>query len=103
MKIQGTVIKIGQVQNVSPKFKKVQIILMQSDVKYDAEIPIEFLQDKGIELAKKLKQGNEYNISVNIAGREWKDRHYISLKAWAVEEIEPSSTTQDNDNSDLPF
>ena len=105
MQLKGTILKIKDVQVISDKFKKQKVILKQADTEYDADVPIEFTQDKGIELVKGLKVGQNYNISINISGREWKDRHFVSLKAWKVEKLEgfePVETTSLVDDS-LPF
>jgi len=105
MQLKGTILKIKDVQVISDKFKKQEVILKQADTEYDADVPIEFTQDKGIELVKGLKIGQNYNISINISGREWKDRHFVSLKAWKVEKLEgfePVESTSSADDS-LPF
>jgi len=105
MQLKGTVLKIKDVQVISDKFKKQEVILKQADTEYDADVPIEFTQDKGIELVKGLKVGQNYNISINISGREWKDRHFVSLKAWKVEKLEgfePVESTSSADDS-MPF
>ena len=105
MQLKGTILKIKDVQVISDKFKKQEVILKQADTEYDADVPIEFTQDKGIELVKGLKVGQNYNISINISGREWKDRHFVSLKAWKVEKLEgfePVESTTSADDS-LPF
>lgn len=105
MQLKGTILKIKDVQVISDKFKKQEVILKQDDTEYDADVPIEFIQDKGIELVKGLKVGQNYNISINISGREWKDRHFVSLKAWKVEKLEgfePVKTTSSADDS-MPF
>ena len=105
MQLKGTILKIKDVQVISDKFKKQEVILKQANTEYDADVPIEFTQDKGIELVKGLKVGQNYNISINISGREWKDRHFVSLKAWKVEKLEgfePVESTSSADDS-LPF
>ena len=91
MQVKGIITAIKEVQVITDKFKKQEIILKQEGVEYDAEIPIEFIQDKGIELVKGLKVGSSYEIDINIGGRAWKDRNFISLKAWKVKELEASA------------
>ena len=103
MQVKGTVTTIKDVQVISDKFKKQEIILKQEGVEYDAEIPIEFIQDKGIELVKGLKVGSSYEMDINISGRAWKDRHFVSLKAWKVKELEVSPTSADQPDGDMPF
>ena len=105
MQLKGTILKIKDVQVISDKFKKQEVILKQADTEYDADVPIEFMQDKGIELIKGLKVGQNYEISINISGREWKDRHFVSLKAWKVEKLEgfePVESTSSAEDA-MPF
>ena len=84
MQLRGKVVSIKEVQVISDTFKKQEVILKQEGVEYDADVPIEFIQDKGIEIAKELKVGSSYEIDINISGREWNNRHFVSLKAWKV-------------------
>jgi len=91
MQLKGTVIEIKEVQVISDKFKKQEVILKQEGVEYDADIPIEFIQDKGIELVRGLKVGQSYEIDINISGRAWKDRYFVSLKGWKVAEASEST------------
>jgi hypothetical protein len=91
MQVKGIITVIKEVQVITDKFKKQEVILKQEGVEYDAEIPIDFIQDKGIELVKGLKVGSSYEIDINISGRAWKDRHFVGLKAWKVKELEVSA------------
>jgi len=120
MQLRGEVVSIKEVQVISEKFKKQEVILKQEGVEYDAEVPIEFIQDKGIGLVKGLKVGSSYEIDINVSGRAWNDRHFVSLKAWKVacvdggeqsspegeynierpDAIKPTSSIKDND---FPF
>ena len=44
MQVKGIITVIKEVQVITDKFKKQEIILKQEGVEYDAEIPIEFIQ-----------------------------------------------------------
>ena len=88
MQLTGIITAIKEVQVISEKFKKQEVILKQAGVEYDAEVPVEFVQDKGIELVQSLKVGSSYEIDINIAGRAWENRHFVSLKGWKVKELE---------------
>ncbi|MDG1859915.1 MAG: DUF3127 domain-containing protein [Emcibacteraceae bacterium] len=102
MRVKGSVVEIKEVQVISDKFKKQEVILKQEGVEYDADIPIEFIQDKGIELVSGLKVGSSYEIDINISGRAWKDRHFVSLKAWKVSAVE-TTTSSEPSTDDMPF
>lgn len=102
MQLKGTVLQIKEVQVISEKFKKQEIILKQDGVEYDADVPVEFIQDKGIELVKGLDVGHTYEIDINISGRAWKDRHFVSLKGWKVAKVEQSPSI-DEPADGMPF
>ena len=55
MQLKGTILKIKDVQVISDKFKKQKVILKQADTEYDADVPIEFTQDKRNRACKGLK------------------------------------------------
>ena len=52
---------------------------------------------------KNLKVGSSYEIDINIGGRAWKDRNFISLKAWKVKELEASPDNTDQSGDGMPF
>jgi len=99
MVIKGTIVEIKDLQVISDKFKKQEVILKQEGVEYDADIPVEFIQDKGVELVKGLEVGHTYEIDINISGRAWKDRYFVSLKAWKVAKVEAAVV----ETGDMPF
>ena len=70
MRIIGKVIKVGDVQEFSEKFRKVEVLIEQQDVKYDATIPLELINDT-IEKLRDVIEGKIYEFSINISGREW--------------------------------
>ena len=103
MVIKGTVLAIKDLQVISEKFKKQEVIIKQEGVEYDADIPIEFIQDKGIELVKGMEVGGSYEIDINISGRAWKDRYFVSLKAWKVSKVEVAPEGNEPTGDGMPF
>jgi hypothetical protein len=103
MVIKGTVLAIKDLQVISEKFKKQEVIIKQEGVEYDADIPIEFIQDKRIELVKGMAVGGSYEIDINISGRAWKDRYFVSLKAWKVSKVEAAPEGNDPTGDGMPF
>lgn len=109
MQLSGKIVKVGELETFSDKFQKVTVLLEQKDVKYDAVIPIDLINKQVSEIAVTLKEGDNVTFDVNIAGREWKEKYFVSIKAWkcTVEEYvadnptyEQGSTTNENG---LPF
>ena len=103
MELKGKVIKIGKLEEFSEKFSKVQVLVEQEGVKYDATVPLEFINKSIFEFANQLQEGSTYTFSINISGREWTDKHFVSLRCWKVNLEETTTTEESQDNGDLPF
>tara|TARA_R110000824_G_scaffold3139_3_gene14511 strand:+ start:2559 stop:2870 length:312 start_codon:yes stop_codon:yes gene_type:complete len=103
MRIIGKVIKVGEVQEFSEKFRKVEVLIEQQGVKYDATIPLEFIND-AIDKLKDVSEGKMYDFSINVSGREWKERYFISLRVWKVEDCEEGGVESAQvEAGDFPF
>lgn len=114
-KITGTVHSIGEVQQVSEKFAKRDIIIEDSSGKYPQHIPFQFTQDKVNDL-NNFAPGQEVEISFNLKGRIWNnpktglDQCFGTNEGWKIEAIgsapvAPQVIAQSTDNEvdDLPF
>lgn len=82
--IKGTIHLIGDVQQVSEKFKKRTVVITTPDEKYPQSIPIDFVQDKCV-LLDDFSVGDEATISFNLRGSEYKDKFYVNLTGWKIE------------------
>ena len=96
MEINGTIKVISEVQQVTEKFRKVDIVIVDNSSKYPNYIPCQLTQDK-CDLAGNLKVGDEITASINLRGREWiKDgvaKYFVSVEIWKFEVIGiPKST-----------
>tara|TARA_R100001015_G_scaffold8285_1_gene3232 strand:+ start:213 stop:548 length:336 start_codon:yes stop_codon:yes gene_type:complete len=111
MKIKGSIVKIGNVQDISQSFRKRELVLKTVE-QYPQFIMVEFVQDKaGLLDANFCKQGAFVEVSINLKGREWKNpqgdlRYFNSIQGWriqeAVEEVAVEAQSPDRDD-DLPF
>ena len=82
--ITGTIKQIGQTQEISPTFKKRELILLEPVGNRDQPVPIEFIQDDGAMLDQ-FAPGEKVTVSFFINGREWTARdgtvkYFLSLK-----------------------
>jgi hypothetical protein len=115
--MKGTIKRINDVQQVSDKFKKQELILVVQDGKYDQTICIEFQQDN-CSMLDSFGDGQEVVVEINIRGREWtnpKDntiRVFNTLVGWKITASGPATATEqsaekmgdDSDtDDDLPF
>ncbi len=124
MEIKGIIKIISEVQQISEKFRKVDIVLVDESSKYPNYIPCQVVQDK-CDLVRDLKVGDEITASINLRGREWinpKDKvpkYFVSVEIWKLQKTESGLTSdvtkmngdmaqefndsQSSSNTDLPF
>ncbi len=125
MEIQGSIKLIGNVQEISPTFKKRELVVT-TDEQYPQTISVEFVQDK-TDLLNKFEIGQNVKVGINLRGREWENpqtkeiKYFNSIQGWRIELLEnsnsdddlppldnlspfePASETNDEDLDDLPF
>jgi hypothetical protein len=125
MEIQGSIKVIGEVQEISPTFKKRELVVSTNE-QYPQTLSIEFVQDK-TDLLNSFKTGQSVKVNINLRGREWENpqtkeiKYFNSIQGWRIEltenanlsedlppldnltPFEPTSETNDEDLDDLPF
>jgi hypothetical protein len=99
MEVSGKVKVVGAEQQVSPTFKKRELVVT-TDEQYPQSIMIEFVQDKS-DLLNTIAVGENVKVSINLGGREWinpqgETKYFNSIKGWRIEKLqsEAPSTTQ---------
>ena len=103
-KLKGTIKKIGELEKVSPNFKK-RTLLLESIGKYPQLLAIEFVNDK-VDMLNDHNKGDEVTVSVNIMGTEWQGKHFTNLKGWKIDKGATVSNKQQNpdrQSADIPF
>jgi len=113
--ITGTIKIIKDEQVFDSGFKKRELVLTVNDGKYEQEVLLELIKDR-CDMLDNHSVGDVITAKFDIKGREYNDRHFVNLQAWALlKEGEDSSTqtstanvgeeNQDNydDSDDLPF
>lgn len=90
--ITGTIKQIGQTQEISPTFKKRELILLEPVGNRDQPVPIEFIQDDGAMLDQ-FAPGEKVTVSFFINGREWTARdgtvkYFLSLKGQRIDRVD---------------
>lgn len=124
MEISGKVKVLNDEQQVSPTFKKRELVVT-TDEQYPQHILIEFIQDK-TDLLNNIAVGEDVKVSVNLRGREWvspqnETKYFNSIHGWRVEKMqaarpqaatppmpaadafEPASNFNEEEHDDLPF
>ena len=124
MEVTGKVKVVGAEQQVSPTFKKRELVVT-TDEQYPQIIMIEFVQDKS-DLLNTVTVGENVKVSINLGGREWvnpqgETKYFNSIKGWRIEKLQtevsaagmapippteafaPATNFNEEEHDDLPF
>ena len=87
--ISGAVYHIGQIEVVSEKFKKRDLVIQTNDGKFSQLISVQMTQDK-VDLLNNLNIGDMVECNINLRGREWTDRNGVkkffnTIEAWSIQ------------------
>lgn len=126
MEVSGKVKVVGAEQQVSPTFKKRELVVT-TDEQYPQSIMIEFVQDKS-DLLNNVSVGDAVKVSINLGGREWvnpqgETKYFNSIRGWRIEKLQteapaaaqqmppmpaaeafaPATDFKEEEHDDLPF
>ena len=87
MEVTGKVKVVGAEQQVSPTFKKRELVVT-TDEQYPQSIMIEFVQDKS-DLLNTVSVVENVKVSINLGGREWvnpqgESKYFNSIQGWKI-------------------
>lgn len=106
MQLKGQIVEIKDVEIISEKFRK-QVVLVEQETKFDAVVPIEFVNQKIDNVVPELKVGQNKTFLINIQGREWNGKYFVSLRCYGVHSLEMEKAlaegNEQEQNGDLPF
>ena len=114
--LRGELKTIGDVEQVSDKFKKREFVVVDASGQYEQTILFQAVQDR-TDLLDKFAEGESVEVTFFLRGREWtnpKDgavRTFNSLDAWKIEPLGGGSAKTANNaetfvaegDDDLPF
>ena len=103
MEIQGKIKLIKEVQEISPTFKKRELILT-TDEQYPQTLSVEFIQDK-TDLLNNFEVNQSVKVGINLRGREWENpetkelKYFNSIQGWRIDLLDSRTSAS---NEDLP-
>lgn len=102
-KLNGLIKVIGQTVQVTDKFSKRELVITIDDGKYPQHISLQATGDR-TSLLDGCKVGEEIEVSFNLRGREWQDKHFNSLEIWKVDVLTAAAVAPNKaEDDDLPF
>jgi hypothetical protein len=117
MELKGRVFLVGNVEVVSEKFQKRELVLEYSEnPEYIEHIKFEASQKK-VELLDGIKPGDTVEAHFNLKGRGWKDKtgkqnYTNTLALWRLVKLDDEKpamqgayvgSNEESDSGDLPF
>lgn len=82
MEVEGTILKIGEVETFTNDFTK-RLLVVETHGKYPQPIPVEFVKDK-TSMLDGLHIGQVVAVKTNLRGSEYKGRYYLNLQGWQI-------------------
>jgi len=102
-KVTGAIKLIKETETFPSGFCKRGVVVTAGDDKYPQDLLIEFFKDKG-DLLDSFKPGDEVEVNINIQGREYNDRYFVSLQGWAIKRIgaeqDPGPASYENEHGE---
>jgi single-strand DNA-binding protein len=106
MELTGTIKKLFDVQQVSPTFRKREVVI-ETDENYPQVVMCEFTQDRA-DIPSRYREGDKVTVSINIRGREWTNRdgetkYFVSIQGWRMapgDGTEGGGAPRSNDRGD---
>jgi single-strand DNA-binding protein len=82
MELKGIIVKIGDIETISEKFSKREIVI-ETPGDYPQKISCQ-VSNKTIGLFDGKAEGQEVTCSINIKGREHQGKFYNTIEIWKV-------------------
>jgi len=89
---EGRIQQIGEVQQITDKFSKQEIIVNTND-EYNPLICVQLINDK-ISLSEGLEQGYLINCHVNIISKEYNGKYFTNVNCWKIETLDSVAAKQ---------
>ena len=82
MELKGTIVKIGDIEHISDKFSKREIVI-QTSGEYPQKISCQVSNAKN-NLFDNYSVGEEVTAHINIRGREQNGKYYNTIEIWKI-------------------
>jgi hypothetical protein len=106
MNVIGKVVKkmpiVSGITKAGKEWQKQDIIIDQTEAKYDGQLAITFFGDK-IKSICDVQPGQDVDISFNATSNEYNGKFFTNLNGWLCSVKNIEINTLDNDADDLPF
>ena len=84
--MKGTVKRLFDVwKSDTSEFYKREFVVTTAE-QYPSDVKFSALKEKSDQLSQ-IKEGDQVLVKFDVRGREYNDRYYVDLNAWAVEKM----------------
>jgi len=87
MQVEGTVSVIGETESFGSNGFTKRLLVIKTTEQYPQDIPVEFVKDK-TSLLDALVDGDSVKVSINLRGREYNGKYYLSAQGWKIDIVE---------------
>jgi len=96
-KAQGSIVHIGDTEQVTDTFKKRTLVLKMTDGEYTQEVAFEFTQDR-CKVLDGYQFDQEVEVDFDLRGRKWTspdgvDKWFNTLSAWRISVVNSGAET----------
>lgn len=91
--MEGSVKLIYDTQSFPSGFQKREFVITTED-KYPQDVKFEVMKDK-CSMLDAFKTGTRVKVSFDVRGNEYKDRYYVNLNAWKIQESSGGGASDD--------
>lgn len=82
--VKGSIKVIGQVESVGSNGFTKRLLVVTTAEQYPQDIPIDFVKDK-CALLDSFQVGQNVTVSVNLRGKEFNGKYYLSAQGWKID------------------
>lgn len=92
--MEGSVKVVFDTQTFPSGFQKREFVVTTED-KYPQDIKFEVMKEK-CSLLDSVKSGDQVKVFFDIRGNEFKERFYVNLNAWKIDQVSGNASPSDD-------
>ncbi len=108
LKVTGRIVKVIAKEEGTSKAGKEwvkQSFVIDTGKEYNPEVCFSVFGSDKVDMLSSFKEGQEVEVLFNVSSREFNEKYYHNLDAWAINDKSGKKKASNNneENDDLPF